>query len=109
MCGVKEGRVILPPPATCARTNPFQEVTMYQVILLKSDSDFARARWDTVDEVVDQDGVTYSLRAGPRQPLPTDHAWDEIAVYAPDEISEEEFQDWYAALQPQVEELRLKY
>ena len=28
---------------------------------------------------------------------------------APEEISEEEFQDWYAALQPQVEELRLKY
>jgi hypothetical protein len=85
------------------------EVRMYQVILLKSDSGFARAQWETVDDVVDHEGVTYSLRAGPRQPLPTDHAWDEIAVYAPEEISEEEFQDWYAALQPQVEELRLKY
>jgi hypothetical protein len=30
-------------------------------------------------------------------------------VYAPEEISEEEFQDWYAAMRPQVEELRLKY
>lgn len=82
---------------------------MYQVILLKSASTFARARWEAVDEVVEQEGVTYSLRAGPRQPLPTDHAWDPVAVYAPDEISEEEFQDWYAQLQPQVEELRLKY
>lgn len=53
--------------------------------------------------------MAYSLRAGPRQPLPTDHAWHPIAVYAPDEITEEEFQDWYALQQPQVEELRLKY
>lgn len=82
---------------------------MYQVILLKSADDFARARWEAAEEVVDHEGVTYSLRAGPRQPLPTDHAWDEVAVYAPDEISEEEFQDWYASLRPQVEELCLKY
>jgi hypothetical protein len=85
------------------------EVWMYQVILLTSQGGFARQHWEAVDEVVEYEGVTYSLRAGPRQPLPTDHPWDEIAVYAPEEISEEEFQDWYAALQPQVEELRLKY
>jgi len=85
------------------------EVPMYQVILLKSPTDFARARWEAAEDVVDHEGVAYSLRAGPRQPLPTDHAWDEVAVYAPDEISEEEFQDWYASLRPQVEELRLKY
>ncbi|WP_313274637.1 hypothetical protein [Stenotrophomonas sp.] len=82
---------------------------MYQVILLTSDSGFVRDRWDTVDDVVAHQGISYSLRAGPRQPLPTDHAWDPIAVYAPEEITEEEFQDWYARLQPQVEELRLKY
>jgi hypothetical protein len=85
------------------------EVRMYQVILLTSETTFARERWDAVEEVLDYAGATYSLRAGPRQPLPTDHAWDPVAVYAPDEISEEEFQDWYARLQPQVEELRLKY
>lgn len=82
---------------------------MYQVILLKSEHDFAREQWEAVDEVVDHEGTGYSLRAGPRQPLPTDHSWNEIAVYAPEEISEEEFQEWYAALQPHVEELRLKY
>ncbi|MFI8569895.1 hypothetical protein ACIGEO_00050 [Stenotrophomonas bentonitica] len=82
---------------------------MYQVILLKSETGFARQQRETADDVLDYEGVTYTLRAGPRQPLPTDHAWDEIAVYAPEEITEEEFQDWYARLQPQVEELRLKY
>jgi hypothetical protein len=85
------------------------EMRMYQVILLKSETGFARQQREAADDVVDHDGVTYTLRAGPRQPLPTDHAWDEIAVYAPEEITEEEFQDWYARLQPQVEELRLKY
>lgn len=82
---------------------------MYQVILLSSESGFARQHWENVDEVVVYEGVTYTLRAGPRQPLPTDHAWDPVAVYAPEEITEEEFQDWYARQQPQVEELRLKY
>nr|KAJ9631463.1 hypothetical protein H2204_008190 [Knufia peltigerae] len=79
------------------------------VILLKSETQFAREQWPQVDDLVDYEGVAYSLRAGPRQPLPTDHDWHPIAVYAPDEITEEEFQDWYALQQPQVEELRLKY
>lgn len=48
---------------------------MYHVILLKSPTDFARARWEAAEDVVDHEGVAYSLRAGPRQPLPTDHAW----------------------------------
>ena len=82
---------------------------MYQVILLKSETGIARQQRETADDVIDHEGVSYALRAGPRQPLPTDHAWDEIAVYAPEEITEEEFQDWYARLQPQVEERRLKY
>jgi hypothetical protein len=84
-------------------------MSMYQVILLKSESSFVRARWEQADEVVDHEGVAYTLRAGPRQPLPTDHAWDPIVVYAPEEIPEEDFQEWYLTLQPQVEELRLKY
>lgn len=82
---------------------------MYQVILLKSESSFVRASWEQAEEVIEHDGVAYTLRAGPRQPLPTDRAWDPIVVYAPEEIPEEEFQEWYAAQQPQVEELRLKY
>ena len=82
---------------------------MYQVILLKSESSFVRASWEQAEEVIEHEGVTYTLRAGPRQTLPTDRDWDPIVVYAPEEIPEEDFQDWYAAQQPQVEELRLKY
>ncbi|WMJ71441.1 hypothetical protein [Stenotrophomonas sp. 24(2023)] len=82
---------------------------MYHVILMTSAATVARERWPEAEPLVDYQGVSYSLRAGPRQPLPTDHPWDPIAVYAPDEITEEEFQDWYGQLQPVVEELRLKY
>gem|GEM_PF-5855504 len=39
---------------------------MYQVILLKSETAFAREQWPQVDDVVDYEGVSYSLRAGPR-------------------------------------------
>ena len=82
---------------------------MYQVILLTGQNTYERSRWEQVDDVVEHNGTSYSLRAGPRQPLPTDHEWDPVAVYAPEEITEEEFQDWYAAQRSQVEELQLHY
>ena len=82
---------------------------MYQVILFTSPDTFERAQWPLAEAVVEHAGACYTLRAGPRQPLPTDHAWFPVVVYAPEEITEEAFQDWYAQLQPQVEELRLKY
>ena len=82
---------------------------MYAVILLKDPERYARESWEQVPDLVEYAGASYSLRAGPRQPLATDRQWDPVAVYAPDEITEEEFQDWYALQQPTVEELRLKY
>ena len=60
-------------------------------------------------ELVDRDGRVFSLRAGPRQPQPTDHAWEPVAVYAPDELTEEEFQELYWASRERVPELKLKY
>ncbi|WP_433852693.1 hypothetical protein [Stenotrophomonas nitritireducens] len=82
---------------------------MYAVILLKGPERYARERWEQVPDLVDYEGESYSLRAGPRQPLPTDRQWDPVAVYAPDELTEEEFQDLYESLRAQVAELGLKY
>jgi len=82
---------------------------MYAVILLKGPERYARERWEQVPDLVDYEGESYSLRAGPRQPLPTDRQWDPVAVYAPDELTEEEFQDLYESLRTQVAELGLKY
>ncbi len=60
-------------------------------------------------ELLELDGVSFSLRGGPRQPKPTDRVWDCVAVYAPDELTEEEFQDLYAINRPEVPELNLHY
>ncbi|KRG37768.1 hypothetical protein ARC20_16210 [Stenotrophomonas panacihumi] len=82
---------------------------MIRVILLQGGSRYRREQRDDAPELVDYDGVTYSLRAGPRTPQPTDHAWEAVAVYAPDEFNEEEFQEMYETARLQVEELNLKY
>ncbi|MQP74429.1 hypothetical protein CQ393_00785 [Stenotrophomonas sp. MYb238] len=82
---------------------------MYAVILLKGTERYARERWEQVPDLVDYEGESYSLRAGPRQPLPTDRQWDPVAVYAPDELTEEEFQELYESHRTHVAELGLKY
>lgn len=82
---------------------------MIRIILLQGGNRHRLELREDAPELVDYDGVTYSLRAGPRTPQPTDHAWEPVAVYAPDEYNEEEFQDMYEAARHHVEELNLKY
>lgn len=82
---------------------------MIRIILLQGGSRYRREQREDAPELLDYDGVTYSLRAGPRTPQPTDHPWEAVAVYAPDEFNEEEFQEMYETARPQVEELNLKY
>ncbi|MBE1160803.1 hypothetical protein [Dyella acidiphila] len=66
-------------------------------------------RIEEAPELLERDGRWFSLRGGPRQPQPTDHAWDPVAVYALDELSEEEFQQLFEAHRAHVPELNLKY
>lgn len=82
---------------------------MYAVILLKGQNRYARERWEQVPEQVIYEGHCFALRAGPRQPLPTDREWEPVAVYAPDELTEEEFQEIYELNRPHITELRLRY
>ncbi|MEQ4576276.1 MULTISPECIES: hypothetical protein [Gammaproteobacteria] len=82
---------------------------MIQLILLHGGTRFSRERREDAPELIDHEGVSYSLRAGPRTPLPTDREWEPVAVYAPDELNEEEFQALYAAVRPQVPEFNLHY
>jgi hypothetical protein len=61
-------------------------------------------------ELLERDGVVFSLRGGPRTPQPSEgHAWDPVAVYAPDELTEEEFQELFEASKKRISELNLKY
>ena len=64
---------------------------------------------DEAPELIERNGVLFSLRGGPRQPKPTDREWDPVAVYAPDELTEEEFQALYEANRPRIPELNLHY
>ena len=64
---------------------------------------------DDAPELIEREGVMFSLRGGPRQPRPTDREWDPVAVYAPDELSEEEFQHLFELGRKHVPELNLKY
>jgi hypothetical protein len=64
---------------------------------------------DDAPELIEREGVMFSLRGGPRRPRPTDREWDPVAVYAPDELTEEEFQELFELGRKQVPELNLKY
>jgi len=82
---------------------------MIRIVLLQAENRHRTELREDAPELLDYDGITYSLRAGPRTPQPTDRVWEPIAVYAPDEFNEEEFQEMYEAARHRVEELSLKY
>jgi hypothetical protein len=82
---------------------------MISVILLVARHDVKKEQLEEAPDLLERDGVVFSLRGGPRQPKPTDRVWDSVAVYAPDELTEEEFQELYEVNRPDVPELNLHY
>jgi hypothetical protein len=66
-------------------------------------------RLEEAPELLERDGIAFSLRGGPRRPKPTDRVWDCVGVYAPDDLTEEEFQELYEVNRPEVPELNLRY
>ena len=64
---------------------------MISAIFLITADTFRKEPVEEAPELLEREGVVYSLRGGPRTPQPTkDKVWDPVAVYAPDELSEEE-------------------
>lgn len=82
---------------------------MISVIFLLGPREVRMESLEEAPELIERDGVVFSLRGGPRQPKPTDRVWDPVAVYANDELTEEEFQDLYEINRPHVPELNLHY
>jgi hypothetical protein len=82
---------------------------MISIIFLITPATVKTEHLDEAPELLERDGVLFSLRGGPRQPQATDRVWDPVAVYAPDELTEEEFQALYEAHRQRVPELALKY
>lgn len=86
------------------------ENRVINLILLHGGERFSRRPGKEAPELLEHEGRSYSLRAGPRTPLPTaEGSHDPIAVYAPEEITEEEFQEMYTAARPHVTEFNLPY
>lgn len=82
---------------------------MIFAVFLVAPHDVKTEHVEEAPELLERDGVLFSLRGGPRQPQTTDRVWDPVAVYAPDELSEEEFQDLFEVNRPGVPELNLRY
>ncbi|QNP40711.1 hypothetical protein [Lysobacter solisilvae (ex Woo and Kim 2020)] len=80
---------------------------MIEIILLWGKSDYAIEHWAEAPELVEYNGVAFSRRAGPRDTVETSH--EPVAVYAADELTEEEFQDLFYLLQPKIPALGLKF
>jgi len=96
--------------AAAVKTSNVRENRVINLILLHGDERFSRRTAEEAPELLEQDGLSYSLRAGPRTPLSTiENRHSSIAVYALDEITEEEFQEIYAAVRPLVIEFNLTY
>ncbi len=82
---------------------------MFAVILLKGQNRYARERWEQLPALVEYEGRHYSLRMGPRQPRSSEMAWDPVAVYAPHELTQEEFLEIHELNRPHIIELDLEY
>lgn len=82
---------------------------MYCVILLHAVGQFEVEHWPELPDLVERNGVVYSKRAGPRTPLGVGIDPEQIAVYADDQLAEEEFQDLFYANLPFISELSLKF
>ena len=82
---------------------------MIIAVFLVAPNDVNTEHVDEAPELIERGGRWFSLRGGPRQPQPTDRAWDPVAVYAPDELTEEEFQELFELNRKRVPELNLKY
>ncbi len=80
---------------------------MYTIVLLWSTDRAEVAHWDEAPLVRTWDGREVSLRAGPYERHGSSGPLEPVAVYAPDEFTEEEFQDLYYAHHDKLPELQL--
>lgn len=82
---------------------------MHTLILLYDATTFEREHAEQSPDFLERGGITLVRQAGPRTPLRTDHDWEPVSVYAPDDLTEEEFQQLYEAHRAGIEELHLHY
>ena len=80
---------------------------MFTIVLLLSAEHAEVTHWDDAPLVREWNGREVSLRAGPRERTAHGQVQEQVAVYVPDELNEEEFQGLFHAHKDAITELRL--
>lgn len=82
---------------------------MFTAVFIYTKDDIRAEDVEDAPDVIERDGVSFSLQAPPRVPQPNTHTSNPVAVYAVDNESEEEFQDVFELAQKNSLLLQLKY
>lgn len=80
---------------------------MYTIVIFLDGTNAEVVRWDEAPVATIWKEREVSLRAGPRERVDADGVISQVAVYLPDEFTEEEFQDFFAAHEKHIPELHL--
>ena len=64
---------------------------MIFAVFLVAPNDVKTERVDEAPELLERDGVLFSLRGGPRQPQTTDRVWDPVAGMHPTSLAKRSF------------------
>lgn len=80
---------------------------MYTIVVLWDANNAEVTQWEQTPWVVTWKDRELSLRAGPRERIDENGNSTQVAVYLPDELNEEEFQDLFAAHAKRIPELHL--
>ncbi|MCD9086371.1 hypothetical protein [Stenotrophomonas sp. SY1] len=80
---------------------------MYTIVILWDSNNAEVVQWDDVPMVTTLKDREISLRAGPRERVDDHGVASQVAVYLPDELTEEEFQELFDVHRKHVPELNL--
>ncbi|KRG63034.1 hypothetical protein ABB26_13660 [Stenotrophomonas humi] len=80
---------------------------MYTIVIIWDSNNAEVTQWEEAPMVITWKDREISLRAGPRERVDQNGVTSKVAVYLPDELTEEEFQELFALHEKNVPELHL--
>lgn len=80
---------------------------MFTIVVLWDAKNAEVTQWEEIPALITWKDRELSLRAGPRERVDSDGNSSQVAVYLPDELNEEEFQELFAAHEKRIPELHL--
>lgn len=80
---------------------------MFTIVVLWDTKNAEVTQWEDTPALITWKDRELSLRAGPRERVDADGNTSQVAVYLPDELNEEEFQELFALHEKHIPELHL--